>query len=287
MQGTPVWSLPWEDPTCHWATKPMCHNYWACTLEPMSCNFWAHMLQLLKLAVLHNKRSHSNVATHCNQRKPTCSNEDPPPPKNKLNKWIRKERPLNPFLVQKAVSHQLHHECRKRGWHMAATFLPSMHCAMQPASLEAVRGLLCDFKDYLRPWYPQNILESVSAGFPSIFIDVPTFKVILLIQQRCGQYLQAQVQENLLSSCHIIFTAFIVTLEDESQDVGFLGVRSREQGGRRAVILRSRGAWQQRREELSVSTLKGWGLVQSGQSQTRKDQQCTICAGDGNTARAW
>lgn len=56
---------------------------------------------------------------------------------------------------------------------------------------------------------------------------------------------------------------FIVTLEDESQDTGFLGVRRREQGHRRAIILRSRAA-QQRREELSVSTLKGWGLVQSG-----------------------
>ena len=27
MQGTWVQSLVWEDPTCHGATKPMCHNY--------------------------------------------------------------------------------------------------------------------------------------------------------------------------------------------------------------------------------------------------------------------
>ena len=26
MQGTWVRSLAWEDPTCHEATKPMCHN---------------------------------------------------------------------------------------------------------------------------------------------------------------------------------------------------------------------------------------------------------------------
>ena len=27
MQGTQIWSLIWEDPTCCRATKPMCHNY--------------------------------------------------------------------------------------------------------------------------------------------------------------------------------------------------------------------------------------------------------------------
>ena len=48
MQGTRVWSLVQEDPTCHGATKPMHHNYWTCTLEPTSHNYWACMLQLLK-----------------------------------------------------------------------------------------------------------------------------------------------------------------------------------------------------------------------------------------------
>ena len=46
MQGTQVWALVWEDPTCHGATKPVCHNYWACVpqllkpacLEPMLHN---------------------------------------------------------------------------------------------------------------------------------------------------------------------------------------------------------------------------------------------------------
>ena len=36
MQGTHVWSLVWEDPTCRGATKSVYHNY------------WAHKLQLLK-----------------------------------------------------------------------------------------------------------------------------------------------------------------------------------------------------------------------------------------------
>ena len=34
MQGTWVRALIREDPTCHGATKPMRHNYWACALEP-------------------------------------------------------------------------------------------------------------------------------------------------------------------------------------------------------------------------------------------------------------
>ena len=39
MQGTQVRSLVQEDPTCCGATKPVHHNYWACTLEPMSHNY--------------------------------------------------------------------------------------------------------------------------------------------------------------------------------------------------------------------------------------------------------
>ena len=31
MQGTRVWSLVREDPTCSGTAKPLCPNYWACT----------------------------------------------------------------------------------------------------------------------------------------------------------------------------------------------------------------------------------------------------------------
>ena len=41
MQGTRVLVLVWEDPTCRGATKPVRHNYRACTLEPVSHNYWA------------------------------------------------------------------------------------------------------------------------------------------------------------------------------------------------------------------------------------------------------
>ena len=47
MQGTWIWSLVQDDPTCRGATKPVHHNYWACALEPMSLNYWAHEPQLL------------------------------------------------------------------------------------------------------------------------------------------------------------------------------------------------------------------------------------------------
>ena len=40
MQGTRVQSLVQNDPTCHRATKLVLHNYWAHTLEPISCNDW-------------------------------------------------------------------------------------------------------------------------------------------------------------------------------------------------------------------------------------------------------
>ena len=64
MQGTWVWSLAQEDATCHVATKPVHHNYWACVLEPANDNYWAHVPQLLKPTrlepVLRSKRSHHN-----------------------------------------------------------------------------------------------------------------------------------------------------------------------------------------------------------------------------------
>ena len=72
MQGTRVRALAWEDPTCHRAAKPVCHNYWAWALEPASHNYWAHVPQLLKPArlepVLCNKRRHdSEKPVHCNE----------------------------------------------------------------------------------------------------------------------------------------------------------------------------------------------------------------------------
>ena len=73
MQGTWVRALVWEDPTCRGATKPMCHNYLACALEPASHSYWVHVSQLLKpmhlQPVLRNKRRHRN-------KKPVNRNEE-------------------------------------------------------------------------------------------------------------------------------------------------------------------------------------------------------------------
>ena len=61
MQGTWVWTLVREDPTCCRAIKPVHHNYWAWALKPMSHNYWSpwatttetHVPQLLK-PMCHN-----------------------------------------------------------------------------------------------------------------------------------------------------------------------------------------------------------------------------------------
>ena len=50
MQETWFPSLIWENPTCCRAPKPMDYNYWARALEPGSCNYLAHILQLLESA---------------------------------------------------------------------------------------------------------------------------------------------------------------------------------------------------------------------------------------------
>ena len=48
MQRTWVQALVQEDPTCHGATKPVRHNYWAYALELTSHNYWACVPQLMK-----------------------------------------------------------------------------------------------------------------------------------------------------------------------------------------------------------------------------------------------
>ena len=65
VAGLPCW-LNGKESTCQWKrhgfslwsgkiphvveqlTKPVSHSYWACSLEPGSCNYWAHVLHLMK-----------------------------------------------------------------------------------------------------------------------------------------------------------------------------------------------------------------------------------------------
>ena len=81
-----VQALVREDPTCRGATKPVCHNYWAYTLEPASHNYWAHVPQLLKPArlesVLRSKRSPRSLQLE----KARVQQQRPNAAKNKINK---------------------------------------------------------------------------------------------------------------------------------------------------------------------------------------------------------
>ena len=70
MQGTRVWALVWEDPTCRRATKPVHHNCWAC-VQLLSLR--ATTTELVHLEpMLRNKRS------HCNEKHAHHSEEQPP-----------------------------------------------------------------------------------------------------------------------------------------------------------------------------------------------------------------
>ena len=54
----------------------MCHNYWACALEPWDWNYWAQELQVQKSA--HLKPVLSNKRSHCNEKPPHLNIELPP-----------------------------------------------------------------------------------------------------------------------------------------------------------------------------------------------------------------
>ena len=98
MQKTQIRSMVQEDPTCCRAAKPMCHNYWACTLAPGNCNYWAQKPQLLKpacpraCALQQEKPPHWEA--HISQlEKSLPNNQDPAQPK--INKIIKNK--FSPF----------------------------------------------------------------------------------------------------------------------------------------------------------------------------------------------
>ena len=91
IQGTRVWALVREDPTCRGATKPVRHNYWACVPQLLSLRSRACKPQLLKPTrlepMLCNKRIHRS-------EKPAHHNKDPMQPKikNKNKLKFKKKR---------------------------------------------------------------------------------------------------------------------------------------------------------------------------------------------------
>ena len=70
MQETGLWSLIWEDPTGHGASKSTRHNYWGCALGPGSHNYWVHGPPLVKPV---HTRAHAPQ-----QEKPTQQPESSP-----------------------------------------------------------------------------------------------------------------------------------------------------------------------------------------------------------------
>ena len=65
MQGTRVQALVREDPTCHRATKPVRHNYWACEPQLLSLHATtteaqvptAHALQQREVTTMRSPRT--------------------------------------------------------------------------------------------------------------------------------------------------------------------------------------------------------------------------------------
>ena len=75
MQGTQVRSLVLEDLTFSEASKPVCQNYWACSLEPTIHNYWspwagAHALQQEKPPRETLAAQRSVAPTRHNKKKP-------------------------------------------------------------------------------------------------------------------------------------------------------------------------------------------------------------------------
>ena len=88
MQGTRVRALVREDPTCHGATKPVHHNYRACTRARESQLLSPHATTTearVPRACAPQQKKPPQWEAHAPQRRvdPACCNEDPTQPKKK------------------------------------------------------------------------------------------------------------------------------------------------------------------------------------------------------------
>ena len=73
VEGTSVWSLVWEDPTCHRATKPVHPEYWS-----------EHSLKQVR----HNRRSRHSEKPSTTVRSSLCSTKAP-----STERGVRQRRP--------------------------------------------------------------------------------------------------------------------------------------------------------------------------------------------------
>ena len=111
MEDTRVWSLTWEDPTCG-ENMLVCHNYWACALEPGSCTYWARVPQLLRPACPQLQQEKSLQWEACvpelesslhspEPKKSPWSNVDPAQPK--INIYFKKYEESFPEIWIKRI----------------------------------------------------------------------------------------------------------------------------------------------------------------------------------------
>ena len=106
MLETQVQSLGREDPICRGATKPVCHNYLACALEPSSHSCWrplprAHALQQERPlpGEVWAPQQESSLHSTWLEKEP-CSSKDPAWPKinlkiKKINRKTKKHGAQN------------------------------------------------------------------------------------------------------------------------------------------------------------------------------------------------
>ena len=57
MEGTWVWALVWEDPTCRGATKPVSCNYWAWALQSLGSTWATTAARSLRTAMKSSPHS--------------------------------------------------------------------------------------------------------------------------------------------------------------------------------------------------------------------------------------
>ena len=111
MQGTPVWSLVQEDPTCHSATKPIRHSYWACTQahEPQLLKEHSRACTLQREATaMRNPDNWRIVPTLCSSRKDTHRNENPVRPNKEKSLPYLSKFTLFVFIFQYSTQTYCH-----------------------------------------------------------------------------------------------------------------------------------------------------------------------------------
>ena len=100
-----IWRIQYNTiPTCHGVTKPVCHNYWAHTLEPASLSYWSPCTWSPRsatreaAAVRSLRTAGKSRPGSPKPEKAVLSNEDPAQPTNKYILKKEKHNIMNNFM---------------------------------------------------------------------------------------------------------------------------------------------------------------------------------------------